>query len=99
MKKFTALLIVLLLLCATTSAYAAGNVFTVIPDDYYIHFFAGATVQGLLQKHEASPMESFFMTIGLALVKEAVDSAILGGQFNAAEAAVTVLGASVMFYL
>ena len=98
MRGITVLLIGLLLLGATAPAYAAGNVFAAIPDDYYIHFFAGAALQGYLQKHKVVPMESYFIIIGLALAKETIDSAVFGGQFDLADAAVTILGASVMYY-
>lgn len=98
MRLLTALLIVSLLLGATAPAYAAGNIFSAIPDDYYIHFFAGAALQGFLQKHDVTPMNSFFITLGLALAKEAVDSAVLGGQFNWAEAGISLLGASFVYY-
>ena len=98
MRVLAALLIISLLLTVSVPAYATGNVFTAIPDDYYIHFFAGAAVQGYLQKHDVAPMESYFITLGIALAKEAIDSAVFGGQFEWTEAAVTVLGASFMYY-
>lgn len=98
MRLLIASLIVLALFMSCAPAYAVGNVFGAIPDDYYIHLLGGAVVQGLLQKHDVAPMESFYITIGIALAKEAVDSAVFGGQFDWTEAAVTVLGASFMYY-
>lgn len=92
------LLIVLMLTVSCAPVYAVGNVLSAIPDDYYIHFLAGASIQGLFLKHDVAPMESFYVTIGLALAKEAIDSAVFGGQFDLAEAGVTILGASFMYF-
>ena len=69
MRVLTVLLIVAMLISASVPAYAAGSVFTAIPDDYYIHLFAGAALQGLLLKHNVAPMESFYIVIGVALAK------------------------------
>ena len=98
MKNILILVLVGIVLISSVPAYAVGSVFAAIPDDYYIHFFAGAAIQGLLMKHDVAPMESFYITIGIAIAKELVDSAVLGGQFDLTEAAVTVLGSSVMYY-
>jgi hypothetical protein len=98
MRYLSFILIVSLLLTISVPAYAVASIFTAIPDDYYIHFFAGAAIQGLLFKHDVAPMESFYITIGIAVAKELVDSAVLGGQFDWTEAAVMVLGSSFMYY-
>jgi len=98
MRNISVLLIIAIILTISAPVYAAGNVLTAIPDDYYIHFFAGAALQGYFQKHEVAPMESYFITLGLALAKETIDSAVFGGQFDWAEVAVTVLGASFVYY-
>jgi hypothetical protein len=96
MKKFIVLLLVGAVLFYSVPSYAVAGVLSAIPDDYYIHFFAGAALQGLLGKHDVSPTESIYITIGIALAKETIDSAIFGGKFDLAEAGVTVLGATVM---
>ena len=98
MRIIAILLIVLTLSVSCIPAYAVGSLLSAIPDDYYIHFFAGAAIEGLLQKHDVTPAESFYITLGLAIAKEVVDSAIFGGQAELAEAAVTVLGAGVMYF-
>jgi len=98
MKNILIAALIGIVLISSVPAYAAGSVFSAIPDDYYIHFFAGAAIQGLLMKHEVAPMESFYITIGIAVAKELVDSAVFGGQFDLTEAAVTVLGSSIMYY-
>jgi len=98
MRYLSFILIVSVLLAISVPASAVASVFTAIPEDYYIHFFAGAALQGLLLKHDVAPMESFYITIGIAVAKELVDHAVLGGQFDWAEVGVTVLGSSVMYY-
>jgi len=98
MKNLLILALIGIVLISSAPAYAVASIFTAIPDDYYIHFFAGAAIQGLLFKHDVAPMESFYITIGIAVAKELVDSAVLGGQFDWAEAAVMVLGSSFMYY-
>jgi len=98
MKNLLISALIGLMLFYSVPSYAVGNVFGAIPDDYYIHLFAGAALLGLLQKHEVAPMESLYITVGIAVAKELIDSAVLGGQFDWTEAAVTVLGASLMYY-
>lgn len=98
MRIIAILLIVLTLSVSCIPAYAVGSLLSAIPDDYYIHFLAGAAIEGLLQKHDVAPMESFYVTLGLAIAKELVDSAVLGGKAEWVEAAVTVLGASFIYY-
>jgi len=98
MKKLLVLVLVGIVLLYSVPSYAVGNVFGAIPDDYYIHFFAGAALQGLLLKHEVAPMESFYISLGIALAKEAIDGAVFHGQFDWVEVGVTVLGSSFMYY-
>ena len=98
MRIISILLIVLTLSVSCTPAFAVGGLLSAIPDDYYIHFFAGAAIEGLLQKHDVTPTESFYITLGLAIAKEVVDSAVLGGKAELAEVVVTVLGAGVMYF-
>jgi hypothetical protein len=98
MKNLLILALIGIVLLYSVPSYAAGNVFTAIPDDYYIHFFAGAAIQGWLQKHDVAPIESFYITVGIAVAKELVDHAVFGGQMDWSEAAVSVLGASLVYY-
>ena len=98
MKKILVLFLLGLVLFSAIPSYAVSSVLSAIPDDYYIHFFAGAALQGLLGKHDVSPTESIYIMIGIALAKEAIDSAVFGGQFDLAEAGIMVLGAGLMSY-
>jgi hypothetical protein len=98
MKNLLILALIGIVLLYSVPSYAVGNVFGAIPDDYYIHFFAGAALQGLLLKHEVAPMESFYIALGIAVAKEVIDGAVFHGQFDWVEVGVTVLGSSFMYY-
>ncbi len=99
MKKALAVCIVVLtMIFVCTPVFAAGTVFTAIPNEYYINVFEGAALQGLLLKHTEAPMESFYVSIGIAVAREIVNSTLLGGQFDWEEAGATVLGSSFVYY-
>ena len=98
MRYLAVLLIVVLFLSFSVQSYAADNVLNAIPSEYYVNFFAGAAIQGLLLKHSVAPMEGFYISVGIALAKEAIDSALLGGQFNWEEAGAMALGSGFMYY-
>jgi len=98
MKNLIILALVGIVLISSVPAYAAGSVFTAIPGEYYVNFFAGAAIQGLLIKHAIAPMEGLYIAVGIALAKEVIDSTLLGGQFNWEEAGAMALGSSFVYY-
>jgi hypothetical protein len=98
MKNLIILALVGIVLISSVPAYAAGSVFTAIPSEYYVNFFAGAAIQGLLIKHAIAPMEGLYIAVGIALAKEVIDSTLLGGQFNWEEAGAMALGSSFVYY-
>jgi hypothetical protein len=97
MRSLVVLLIISLVLTMSVPAYA-GNVLDAIPADYYGDILAGAAIQGLVRGTGAAPMESLYISIGVAITREIIDSAFLGGEADWTRAATMVLGSSFVYY-
>jgi len=91
MKTFRASMVAVLIFAITSASPLAS-----IPDDIYIHFFGGAAVAGLMDKHQVTQTQAWIMLIAGSLVKEAVDQSVYGGKFDLAEVTAALTGA--LFY-
>jgi len=89
-----AFLVSVLLLIVPAQALTRGSILAAIPDDWYIHFFAGASIAGLMHKHGATEGQSLLLVTAGSLAKEIFfDAALFGGQIDLVEAGIGVLGA------
>ena len=89
-------LVSVLLLSVPAQALTRGSILAAIPDDWYIHFFGGATVAGVMDKHGATEKQTLLFVSAVSLAKEVFfDAALFGGQIDLVEAGIGVLGAFV----
>jgi len=89
-------LIAVLLIVVPSYAVTSASPLASVPDDIYIHFFGGAAVAGLMDKHQVNQAQAWVLLIAGSLAKEAVDSSVYGSKFDLAEVTATLTGA--LFY-
>ena len=99
MKNLLILVLIGIVLLSSIPSCAAGNVFTAIPESYYVPLLAGAAIQGLLLSNGVAPMQSLYITVGLGIAKEVIASTVFKSDFNWENAGSTALGAGFVFYL
>jgi len=91
-----AFLVSVMLLSVPAQALTRGSILAAIPDDWYIHFFGGATVAGVMNKHGATEQQSMLLVTVGSIAKEVLfDAVLFGGQIDLVEAGIGVLGAFV----
>ena len=93
MKILGASLIMVLLIVVPAYAVTSASPLASVPDDIYIHFFGGAAMAGLMDKHQVTQTQAWIVLIAGSLVKEAIDQSVYGGKFDLAEVTAALTGA------
>lgn len=89
MKKWFLILFIGLIL---SSQSVLASPLALIPDDWYIHFFGGGMIEGVMTKWNWTPEQRRGVFLVATVGKELVDYGVFGGQFDVAEIVIGWLG-------